>query len=222
MSIQTLLGGGSVAKSSDTSRPRRRLCSLSILLLVMASLAQIDVSAEVITIDFAGTVPGSLYGFNEPGDYLEDGFLLSVVRGHYDVPDTFDGDQYINIDTFAGGYSTIRLESFGNSFDLLGFDLLYWWPRPDGQPLDEVAFMTSSAGGYIDVTDAGAPSYGSEWRNITWIEFSVLDPNHDTSQDNLGIDNIRFAVPEPTPLTLLGFGAIAVCAVRLRKRLRGF
>jgi hypothetical protein len=210
----------STAESGDISHRRRglwlakRLIGLILLWFVLSG----DVYAGVITIDFTGMIPGALYGFNEPGDYLEDGFLLSVVRGHYDVPDTSDGDYYINIDTFAGGYSTIRLESLGPSFDLLGFDLLYWWPRPEG-PQDEVAFLMSSAGGYIEITDAGAPNVvGSDWRNITWVEFSVRDPNHDTGQDNLGIDNIRFAVSEPTTLTLLGLGAIAVGLVRRRNK----
>ena len=184
--------------------------------------------AGVITIDFHSVLPGELIGLGEPGVYFDvDGFRISVVRGHYDVLDVPPEERFLHLDTYAGGGSTVRLQSLsGARFDFLGFEVLYWRPNPDESPLDEVAFVTSSEAGYAEITSAGWLSLqGSPWQGITWAEFSVRDPNYfqccDTRQDNLGLDNIRIRVAEPATLTLLGLGA-AGAFVRRATRLRRF
>jgi hypothetical protein len=157
-------------------------------------------AAETILIDFNAAAEGGLL----QEDYIEDGFWIGVVSGHYDLVDA-----QMNIDTFGGGYSSVRLQGFGEYFDFLSFDVTQWRPQPDERELDEVAWLTSSNGGYVQITSSGTFDFaGSQWTNVSWIELSVRDPNHDTQQDNLTFDNIRVAVPEPPSAVLLLCGLV--------------
>jgi hypothetical protein len=137
--------------------------------------------------------------------------------GHYDLQDGL-----MQIDTYAGGYSSIRLDRFGGTFDFLGFLNVLWDPHPDGMALDEIASVTSSKGGYFEISGSGPLSFaGTQWQDISWVAFSVIDPNRasgDTKQDNLLIDDIRVGVPEPSSLLLVASGALGLAAQKRRSR----
>lgn len=169
---------------------------------------------EALTIDFDAATPGIFL----TKDYVEDGFRVSLIRGHYDLHDGI-----MQIDTNRNPQVTVRLDALdGRSFNLLDLDVVMWEPRGP-QPIDEIASVTSSEGGYLQVTSAGLLSFtGQQWRNVSWIELDVLDPTAplDDAQDTLQFDNIRLTptrVPEPMTLLLLGVGMIRITARRIRR-----
>jgi hypothetical protein len=166
-----------------------------------------------LTLDFDAALSGGLL----TADYVESGMRMSVVQGHYDL-----ADGSAQIDTFAGGASTVKFDRWGGAFDFFSLLIDSWDPHPDGLAPDELAYVTSSNGGYVSISNAGAMSFtGPLWSNVSWVELSVIDPNHrtgDTQQDNLVFDNIRYGVPEPSSVLLMSLGIIPVALANIRRK----
>jgi hypothetical protein len=195
-----------------TTRVRQRVVFCAIVLAGLVLGVPASARADVMTMNFDLASPGGLL----ENDYTEAGLRMSVVDGHYDL---FDGSA--QIDTFAGGHSTVRFDRLGQTFDFLSFMVSLWSPRPDGLPVDELAFVTSSNGGYAQITNAGLFNFsGSAWSNVSWINLCVVDPNRsagDTQQDNLVFDNVKYGVPEPSSILLLASGGIGALRFARRK-----
>lgn len=190
----------------------------SFILVFVASSSiplQSESCAATITLDFDSAIPGVLL----EDDYFEDGSRMSLPNSeHYDL---ISGE--VQIDTFALGFttSTLRFDSFGKSFDFLSVDVTLWEKinDPGSGSGEEFAFVTSSAGGYFDITDIGLLNFaGPDWTDIYWVDFSLRDPIPDPEQDDLRIDNLKFNVPEPSVMFLVVAGLAAVVAVVVVRR----
>jgi hypothetical protein len=65
---------------------------------------------------------------------------------------------------------------------------------------------------------------GPRWTDVSWIDFTVFDPDSQTDfgdgeMDRLTFDNLVVRVPEPTSLQLLAAGLLGL-AVRRRFSIR--
>ena len=176
------------------SNPGRLRRLVSVAVIVLWSGVAADARAEKIErirIDFDSVTPVELSA--EP--YFEDSFVISVMDNHYDF---LPGADVMNIDTY-GGSATVRLDSFDRLFDFRSVVIASWEPDPGDLPFDERAFITSSNGGFAEIDHRGTMTFsGPQWTDVSWVEFTVLDPNGDTNQDNLQFDNIRVSVREPS------------------------
>src|SRR5262249_3474742 len=122
-----------------------------------------------------------------------------------------DGDRYLEIATEGSGGDVVRLDSFGSLFSFLKLDVLAWYVNPGVSAPDEIAWVTSSRGGYQEITSAGTVNLsGSQWTDLSWVEFGLPDPNYgasDTGVDVLLLDNLQLQrvqpVPEPPAVVVL-------------------
>ena len=169
---------------------------LCTLLLLLSNFAL----AVPVVLEFSSS------GENRMDPYTEDGVLMTVNSGHYDFLSAGSpGFGYLNIDP-AGPFpiSSVRfqLESGIGSFDILSFDIV-------DEPRLGTAVFSSSESDYLEITAPGHYEFsGSDWSNLTWMDFSTHD-------GYAGIDNLVLdihAVPEPSPLVLilLSLGALLV------------
>lgn len=169
-------------------------------------LAAAPALAGFITLDFDGV--GTPFEQTQP--YVEDGFRITP-NCHWDISSVTNpnGSNWLGWDSSGCGTqpATLRLDRGGARFDLLSLELV----------ADPIFRAISSAGGdqvlsFGGVCDGSAVCQrdfsGSIWRNLTFIEFSIISDFGDPQ----GFDNIRLvAVDEPpaVALMLFGFGAIA-------------
>jgi hypothetical protein len=175
-------------------------------LALLGTLAAAPAFAGFINLDFDGV--GTPFEQTQP--YLEDGFRITP-NCHWDISSTTNpnGSNWLGWDSSGCSTqpATLRLDRGGARFDLLSLELV----------ADPVFRAISSAGGnqvlsFGGVCDGSAVCQrdftGSVWRNLTFIEFSIISDFGDPQ----GFDNLRLvAVDEPSilALTLLGFGALA-------------
>ena len=176
----------------------------------------VGTTAQAVLIDFDAAGDSSF----QTGDYVEDGFRISVLDGHYDTFFTSaTGSTYMNIDTVSdfsfGPTSTVRLTVDGgglfNLISLFNVDALSGAGGLDGT-------LTSSNGGSAALTAQGTWNFlGPLWTNVSWIDFSV-GPDEGPSLW-AGWDDIyvEFSVPEPGTLALLGIGLFGM-GMASRKR----
>lgn len=175
-------------------------------LTLLGALAAAPAFAGFITIDFDGV--GKPFLQTQP--YLEDGFRITP-NCHWDISSVQNpnGSAWLGWDSSGCETqpATLRLDRGGARFDLLSMELV----------ADPIFRAISSAGGnqvlsFGGVCDGSAVCQqdftGSVWRNLTFIEFSILSDFGDPQ----GFDNIRLvAIDEPSviALMLLGFGVVA-------------
>lgn len=175
-------------------------------LTLLGTLAAAPAFAGFITIDFEGVGTPSL----QTQPYLEDGFRITP-NCHWDISTVQNpnGSNWLGWDSSGCETqpATLRLDRGGARFDLLSMELV----------ADPIFRALSSAGGnqvlsFGGVCDGSAVCQrdftGSVWRNLTFIEFSIISDFGDPQ----GFDNIRLvAIDEPSVLALmlLGCGAIA-------------
>jgi hypothetical protein len=176
----------------------------------------------VVTIDFDG--PGT-----SRFDYFEDGFRLHA-GDHYHL----DSGE-LAFDNFGGFSASERLDLFGDPFDFLSFDVTSLVLTLGTAGPGDVAYVTSSDGGFAEITKTGTMSLmGQLWRNVSWVEFWISDPNFDFPDcprcaqgglDALHIDNLREqpttrSVPEPSSSLLLAIGLVGIGFGRALRRTR--
>lgn len=164
----------------------------------------LELQATPLTLRFDSPTPE----FNVTQDYLENGFRMSVLSNHYDLRDGI-----LQIDTHGdlnrvccSDNPTIRFDHFGKSFDVVSVEIPAWTRFDNTLPKpDEVAFITSTAGGYKAIDSAGTVNFsGPGWTSVSAVNFSIIDPNlccvlgTDTGFDFMTIDNLTFNVPEPS------------------------
>lgn len=189
----------------------KRTCKL--LLLLSCSMIFVT-PAKAVLLDFDSATTGSFL----TGTYVEDGFRVMSVSGHYDFFGFggSGGTNYLNIDTVADGtfgpISSIRIDFFSALFSLNSLDVIDATFGSAG--LDGI--LTSSNGGSVALSSIGAKSFsGAAWTNISWLEYSVGPDNGGASLWG-GIDsiNVTAAVPEPAALGLIGLGLLALGFIR--------
>jgi hypothetical protein len=191
-----------------------RLKSLAIALAAVLFTAPQRIHAETIRLDF-DNAPNQFVVY---GDYFEDGFRLSN-QGHYDI---FDG--VMQLDTSSGGGGGIEtIDHGGSTFDFLSLEIvtLLFSPEPWSNEILGTAFVTSSRGGYSQITDLGVMTFsGSDWTDVSWVKINLLDADAccgNQHSDHLEFDNIGVSVPEPSSALLVLVGlALAVRPVLRR------
>jgi len=174
-----------------------------IVLAVLASPA--GVRADTVVVNFNAATPGGLL----TAPYVEDGFTMTVVSGHYDIwsGGGVGGSRYLGVDRHPStGGSSVKFVRAAGTFDLLSL-VVQSAPSPF---FGESQSVTSSAGGYMSLTTVGIQTFsGSAWQNLAWIRLG-----NDIGAAGPGFDNITFNTVVPVPaagwlfggaLGLLGF-----------------
>lgn len=188
------------------------------ILFLWASISQ----AGLITVDFNSTMGGVTE------DYNENGFTFSP-NCHYDITHGFntgyEGTPYIGIDRSGcrggglfnsafGGPSEFQLQDDTDpdsvtavlyiTFNGNPFSLLDFWSTSG------VWNMESSNDGFFS-SPSNLPQVvefsGNEWTNVNWLLFKAID---DPGEPVIGMDHIRFKVPEPTVMMLMLIGILAL------------
>lgn len=171
-------------------------------LATLALVFGISPTASAIILDFDSAAQSTF----QTGAYVEDGFQITRLDGHYDIfGGGTGGTNYFNIDTVGdatyGLTSTMRIESLSGIFSLNSLDVILANGLLDGT-------LTSSNGGSATLSVAGNWTFGgATWTDISWFEFSV-GPDYGGLAKYAGIDTIdvSVSVPEPTILMLLSLG----------------
>jgi hypothetical protein len=165
----------------------RSICTFAALLMLSGA------QAATVVIDFDGATSGGLL----TTDYVEDGFTMESISGHYDIwaSGGTGGSQYLGLDVTLEDPPSSVVEFTGGIFDLLSLDVLY---EPG---LGESQFITSSAGGSMSLETLGIQNFsGSGWTDLTWIRLSnnieIGGPGFDTLTLN--------TVPVPAAIWLFG------------------
>src|SRR3989344_634769 len=172
--------------------------------------------AAIVVIDFDSATTGSLL----TADYLEDGYKMQSLSGHYDIFSAggTGNTQYLGLDTVVGPSSVVRFTNIaGENFNLLSLDVMYT-PDPNF-PLFEQQTITSSAGGSMSLSAAGIQNFsGPGWTNLAWINISS-NVAIITLPVAAGFDTITLqtAVPLPPALLLFGSGLMGLLGLACRK-----
>ena len=184
--------------------------------LMLGSTAGAVARAATVTVDFDSAARVTL----STADYLEDGFLMQSLSGHYDILspglNAFT-TPYLSLDIrplTGETISAVRFSFTGGLFDLRALDVSSGTSPGFGRQE-----ITSSAGGRRFLDFAGTERFsGTAWSDLSWIVLSgsvpILGP---------GFDNLVFAtvVPVPPGLLLFGSGLAALSgAAGLRRRVR--
>ena len=182
---------------------------------IAAMLAGISIGSTICTlpaanaavIDFNSAATGSFL----TADYFEDGVLMDLLTGHYDI---FSGitpgaTNFLNIDfdTTSATASTVRFTFVsGVLFDLLSLDFIV---DIGGGTL------TTSEGGLVDfsILSIGPQIFaGPLFTNLAFVDFSTTGPG-------IGIDTINLVpspVSEPGSIGLLGLALAGIAWGRRR------
>ena len=145
--------------------------------------------------------------------YTENGIRMQNTAGHYDLRELTPCCNFLvevdigSLDQFTpnGPISTVRFDRFGGLFNLLSIDVI--------EALG-IGSLTSSVGGLLTFpTSVGIHTFSdSTWTNLQWVDFT-------STGGFIGLDNFTIqAVPEPSTLTLLGFGVVALAGWRSKRR----
>lgn len=160
----------------------------------------------------------SVIGFNDStgivsGGFLEDGFSMELIEGHYDyyTAGGTDDSPYIGLDAASefDDYATSRVRfTNGGLFDLVSFEGIW---VTEGFTFMQV---TSSAGGSSFAVNGTNSFAGPEWSNLNWLEF--------ISQEDIagpGIDTITVStVPIPTTLWLFSSGLFGLIGIARKRK----
>ena len=172
--------------------------------------------AAIVVIDFDSATTGGLL----TADYLEDGYKMQSLSGHYDINSAggTGNTQYLGLDTVVGPSSVVYFTNIaGENFNLLSLDVMYT-PDPNF-PLFEQQTITSSAGGSMSLSAAGIQNFsGPGWTNLAWINISS-NVAIITLPVAAGFDTITLqtAVPLPPALLLFGSGLMGLLGLACRK-----
>lgn len=165
--------------------------------------------ASTVIIDFDATTPGSLL----TGDYIEDGFTMESLSGHYDfwASGGTDNTPYLGLDiTETETLSKVRFT--GGIFNLVSLDVMY----AASESFGENQIIKSSAGGLMQLSTAGVQNFsGPDWSNLTWITLSS-----DVNIAGPGFDTITFAIPLPATFLLFGSGLIGLLGIASKRNAR--
>jgi hypothetical protein len=181
--------------------------------VLLGSMAGAEARAQQVTVDFDSAALTSL----SSADYLEDGFLMQRLSGHYDILapglNAFI-TPYLSLDIrpLAGEtVSAVRFSFTGGRFDLRSLDVSDATSPGFGEQL-----IASSAGGQRSLDSAGTETFsGLLWSDLDWIILSgsvpILGP---------GFDNLVFqpVVPLPAAALLAVSGLAVMCVVAGRRR----
>lgn len=181
---------------------------------IAAMLAGISIGSTICTlpaanaavIDFNSAATGSFL----TADYVEDGVLMDLLTGHYDIHSAIlpGGTNFLNIDASAPDpASTVRFTFVsGVLFDLLSLDFIV---DIGGGTL------TTSEGGLVDfsILSIGPQIFaGPLFTNLAFVDFSTTGPG-------IGVDTINLVpspVSEPGSIGLLGLALAGIAWGRRR------
>ncbi len=185
---------------------------LSLIAFLMISFSFIiEAKADIIIIDFDSATSGGV----PPQAHLEDGFRVECISSHYDIFETggTSNSPYLGIDMLPDGEgipSKVRLSSSTSGiFNLISFETFNLYVDWD------VIDVTSSAGGNITFDTNGIQNFtGSEWRDLSWVDFSsaagIAGPGFDTI--------ILSTVPIPGAAWLFSSGLLGLAVYRSKIR----
>jgi len=186
---------------------------LSLVFLAVTTLHfPLAARAAIVVIDFDSATTGGLL----TADYLEDGYKMQSLSGHYDIVAAggTGNTQYLGLDTVSSSVSVVRFTNIaGENFDLLSLDVMYT-PSPNFE--DQI--VTSSAGGGMLLSAAGIQYFsGPSWTNLSWIDIRSTVPIV-TLPIAAGFDTITLqTVPLPPALLLFGSGLMGLLGLARRK-----
>ena len=171
-----------------------------VTVLLLGAVFPTGPRAATVIIDFDAATPGSLL----TGNYLENGFTMERLSGHYDFISSggTGNTPYLGLDV-AGSESLSEVRFTGGLFNLLSLDVMY----AASEGLGENQTLKSSAGGLMQLSTTGVHNFsGPSWSNLSWITLS--------SNVNIagpGFDTITVAtVPIPAAFLLFGSGLIGL------------
>lgn len=187
--------------------------------LVSLALCLVATTASSAVLDFDSAAPGEYL----TAPYLEDGFRLDVLEGHYDiwtcgVTDPCTGN-HLGVDANFGAASRVRLtQANGGAFNLYSLLVVSSGFSPHCA-LDKCT-VTSSNGGFRPFQTSGTTMTfsGPEWTNLYWVEFFTDGPREMYIGEGVAdIDDINVAaVPVPAGAWLFGSALGALGWVRRR------
>ena len=149
--------------------------------VLLGSMAGAEARAQQVTVDFDSAALTSL----SSADYLEDGFLMQRLSGHYDIvapgPNAFT-TPFLSLDIrpqVGETVSAVRFSFSGGRFDLRSIDV-----SDATSPGFGTQEITSSAGGQRYLDFAGTETFsGLPWSDLDWIVLSgsvpILGPGFD-------------------------------------------
>src|SRR3989344_1709335 len=183
-----------------------------VFLAVTTPHSPLAARAAIVVIDFDSATTGGLL----TADYLEDGYKMQSLSGHYDIVAAggTGHTQYLGLDTVSSSVSVVRFTNIaGENFDLLSLDVMYT-PSPNFE--DQI--VTSSAGGGMLLSAAGIQYFsGPSWTNLSWIDIRSTVPIV-TLPIAAGFDTITLqTVPLPPALLLFGSGLMGLLGLARRK-----
>ncbi len=181
-----------------------RLTFIIVLSVGITFASQTRAATVIIDFDDAGEVCCLT------GDYLEDGFLMQSLSGHYDIWGSggTDDTPYLGLDQ-VDGPSEVRFT--GGIFNLVSLDVMSGADPEFG----ELQTLTSSAGGNIALNTVGIQTFtGPDWSNLTSINlFSNIGIG------GPGFDTITFnTVPIPPALYLFTSGLLGLIGIARKRK----
>jgi hypothetical protein len=181
-----------------------------IITVSVGAIFSAGAGAATVIIDFDAATPGSLLS----GNYVEDGFTMESLSGHYDfyASGGTSNSPYLGLDVVeAETLSKVRFT--GGTFNLVSLDVMY----AASEIIGENQILESSAGGLMQLNTAGVQNFtGSSWSNLTWITLSsnvnIAGPGFDT----ITFDTV--VVPIPAAMLLFGSGLAGLFGIARRRR----
>lgn len=141
---------------------------------------------------------------NGSAPYVEDGYTLSLLSGHYDIwPGGFLGNSsaYLGLDVLPGELSSVMELTGGGTFDLLSLMAMF-------ASTEDVLSVSSSAGGSASLTTAGEHTFtGPAWTNLDWVRLGSSAPIGGPGFDDIVLRTS--VVPVPAAAWLFGSALVA-------------